>query len=245
MSSRSRSTSHVRGSSGLLLIPGRPLGLRRCFGRPSALLKNASQAAARPRGGPQGLPAVRQAAGWPAVTLCTERRSQAGQAARHLPCCCRRGSKGWRSASAAGPSPLDPRATRERSHDILRPLFRRSCAAWPLSHFCLSQAIAVFGEDGDGELAQLCARDAAQTALRLMGESTTPPVGGTPAPRRALGPSTPAASPSPAPSCLAGHERRGRGGGRRRLPPSASPHGRAHRCTRSRPSGRRGGRPTL
>ena len=138
-----------------------------------------------------------------------------------------------------------PRATRERSHDILRPLFRRSCAAWPLSHFCLSQAIAVFGEDGDGELAQLCARDAAQTALRLMGESTTPPVGGTPAPQRALRPSTPAASPSPAPSCLAGHERRGRGGGRRRLPPSASPHGRAHRCTRSRPSRRRGGRPTL
>lgn len=59
---------------------------------------------------------------------------------------------------------------------MLRPLFHRSCAAWPLSHSCLSQAIAVFGEDGDGELAQLCARDAAQTALRLMGESTTPPV---------------------------------------------------------------------
>ena len=39
----------------------------------------------------------------------------------------------------------------------------------------------MFGEDGDGELAQLCARDAAQTALRLMGESTTPPVGDTPA----------------------------------------------------------------
>ena len=39
----------------------------------------------------------------------------------------------------------------------------------------------MFGEDGDGELAQLCARDAAQTALRLMGESTTPPVGDAPA----------------------------------------------------------------
>ena len=63
--------------------------------------------------------------------------------------------------------------------------------------------------------------------------------------KTALGPSTPAASPSPAPSCWAGHERRGRGGVRRGLPPSASPHGRAHRCTRSRPSGRRGGRPTL
>ena len=89
--------------------------------------------------------------------------------------------EGLEECGGCRPVPLDPRAVRERSHDILRPLFRRSCAAWPLSHFCSSQAIAVFGEDGDGELAQLCARDAAQTALRLMGESTTPPVGDTPA----------------------------------------------------------------
>ena len=47
--------------------------------------------------------------------------------------------------------------------------------------------MAVFGEDGDGELAQLCVRDAAQAALRLMGESTTPPVGDAPAPKEPLG----------------------------------------------------------
>ena len=64
-------------------------------------------------------------------------------------------------------------------------------------------------------------------------------------PKEPWGLPRPQPRPHPHRSCWAGHERRGRGGGRRRLPPSASPHGRAHRCTRSRPSGRRGGRPTL
>ena len=77
------------------------------------------------------------------------------------------------------------------------PLVRRS--EWPLSHFCLSQAMAVFGEDGDGELSQLCARDAAQTALRLMGESTTPPVGDAPAPREPWGLASPSTRTLPRP----------------------------------------------
>ena len=118
---------------------------------------------------------------------------------------------GVRRLQARPPRPA--RRARAQSHGMLRPLFRRSCAAWPLSHSCLSQAIAVFGEDGDGELAQLCARDAAQTALRLMGESTTPPVGDSiPAPpKEPWGvPRPQPRPPSPAPIVVLGRTRAAR-----------------------------------